>query len=102
MSVGQHGPSLDELIICDHAGSTARLDTSDNGTFVVTETGSRALWTEVEQLQQLWQACDRPHRERFGLSVIPGRQWIWLDTPDSTHTWDLPADLIAAEQAEAE
>jgi protein-L-isoaspartate O-methyltransferase len=102
VSVGQHGPSLDELIICDHAGSTARLDTSDNGTFVVTETGSRALWTEVEQLHQLWQACDQPHRERFGLSVIPGRQWIWLDTPDSPHTWDLPADLMAAEQAEAE
>lgn len=101
VSVGQHGPSLDELIICDHAGSTARLDTSDNGTFVVTETGSRAPWTEVEQLHQLWQACDQPHRERFGLSVIPGRQWIWLDTPDSPHTWDLPADLMAAEQAEA-
>lgn len=91
VSVGQHGPSLDELVIDDHAGSTARLDTSDDGRFLVTETGSRALWTEVEQLHQLWQACNQPHRERFGLSVTPGRQWIWLDAPGGPHTWDLPA-----------
>ncbi|MPZ67623.1 MAG: hypothetical protein GEU83_19725, partial [Pseudonocardiaceae bacterium] len=102
VSVGQHGPSLDELIIDDHAGSTARLDTSDDGTFLVTETGSRALWTEVEQLHQLWQACDQPCRERFGLSVAPGRQWIWLDAPDSPHAWDLPPDLRRSEQAWAE
>ncbi len=91
VSVGQHGPSLDDLIIGDHAGSTARLDVTDNGTLLVTETGSRALWAEVEQLHWQWQACNQPYRERFGLSVTPGRQWIWLDTPDSPHTWDLPA-----------
>ncbi|MGH3934174.1 MAG: methyltransferase domain-containing protein [Pseudonocardiaceae bacterium] len=91
LSVGQHGPSLNDLIIRDHAGSTARLDTTDHGTFLVTETGPRALWAEVEQLYQQWQACNQPHRERFGLSITPGRQWVWLDTPDGPHTWDLPA-----------
>jgi hypothetical protein len=91
VSVGQHGPSLDELVIHDRVGSTARLDVSDGGTFLVTETGPRALWSEVERLHQLWQECDHPHRERFGLTVAAGSQWIWLDTPDGPHAWDLPA-----------
>lgn len=90
VSVGQHGPSLDDLIIRDCIGSSARLDRTDSGTFLVTEAGSRALWAEVEQLYQLWQAWNQPHRERFGLSVTPERQWIWLDAPDSRHLWKLP------------
>jgi hypothetical protein len=91
VSVGQHGPSLDNLIIRDHTGSSARLDSAHDGSFLVTETGSRALWAEVEQLHDLWHDCQQPRRERFGLSVSHERQWVWLDSPDSSHTWELPA-----------
>lgn len=91
VSVGQHGPSLDDLIISDHAGSWARLDKTDDGTFLVSEAGRRALWAEVEQVHRLWQAWNQPHRERFGLSVVPERQWIWLDAPDCRHVWELPS-----------
>jgi protein-L-isoaspartate O-methyltransferase len=31
VSVGQHGPSLDDLIIADHTGSSARLDSTHDG-----------------------------------------------------------------------
>ncbi|MDQ3150172.1 MAG: hypothetical protein M3R63_00060 [Actinomycetota bacterium] len=89
VAVGQHGPSLDDLVISDHDGSSARLDRTDDGEFRVTETGRRTLWAEVEQVHTLWQACDQPHRERFGLAVTPQRQWIWLDAPDGRHTWEL-------------
>jgi protein-L-isoaspartate O-methyltransferase len=90
VSVGQHGPSLDDLIIWDHTGCSAQLDSVHDGSFLVTETGPRALWTEVEQLHQLSQDCDQPQRERFGLCVAHNRQWIWLDSPGSQHSWELP------------
>ncbi|MGI8816603.1 MAG: hypothetical protein ACR2G2_15335 [Pseudonocardia sp.] len=91
ISVGQHGPTLDDLIIRDRAGSSARLDATDDGTSVVAEAGPRALWTEVEALHMRWLEYGRPRRERFGLSVAPERQWIWLDRPESQHTWNYRA-----------
>ncbi len=91
VSVGQHGPCLDDLIIRDDTGSSARLDSTRDGSFLVAETGSRALWGEVEQLHDLWHDCRQPHRERFGLSISNERQWVWLDSPDSRYTWELPA-----------
>jgi Protein-L-isoaspartate(D-aspartate) O-methyltransferase (PCMT) len=90
VSVGQHGPALDDLIIRDHAGSSARLCSTHDGSFLVTETGSRALWAEVEQVHHLWHDCHQPRRERFGFSVAHERQWVWLDSPDSHHIWELP------------
>lgn len=90
VSAGQHGPALDDLIIRDDTGSSARLDTIQDGSFLVTEIGPRALWAEVEQLHCLWHELHQPRRERFGISVSPTRQWVWLDSSDSPHTWDLP------------
>ncbi|MGQ0773875.1 MAG: methyltransferase domain-containing protein [Pseudonocardiales bacterium] len=94
VSVAQHGPSIDDLIIQDTTGSSARLDTTPNDSFLVTEAGPRSLWTEVEQLHHLWRDCDQPRRQRFGLTVTPERQWIWLDTPHGQHTWDIPTQEI--------
>jgi protein-L-isoaspartate O-methyltransferase len=90
VSIGQHGPALDDLIIRDHTGSSARLCSTHDGSFLVTETGSRALWADVEQVHHLWQDCHQPRREHFGLSVVHDRQFVWLDSPDSHHTWELP------------
>ncbi len=88
---GQHGPSWEDFIISDSAGSTARLDRTDNGSFLVTETGPRALWNEVEHLHQQWQAWGKPHRERYGLTINGQHQTIWLDEPHDTPTWPLPS-----------
>jgi protein-L-isoaspartate(D-aspartate) O-methyltransferase len=89
VSVGQHGPSLDDLIIRDRGGSWARLDRTQDGSQIVTEGGSRNLWLEVEHLYQQWHGWHRPSRERFGLSVTTERQWIWLDDPHGQHHWEL-------------
>jgi protein-L-isoaspartate O-methyltransferase len=91
VSVGQHGPALDDLVIWDQAGSSARIDRAQGDSLLVTETGPRALWAEVEQLHDLWCECGQPRRERFGLCVTPGRQWVWLDSPDSQYSWELPS-----------
>ncbi len=49
VSAGQHGPSLDNLIIRDDTGSSARLDTTQDGSFLVTEIGPRALWAKLNR-----------------------------------------------------
>lgn len=82
---------MEDLTISDSAGSTARLDHTDNGAFLVTEIGPRALWNEVEHLHQQWQAWGRPHRERYGLTISGESQTIWLDEPRDAPTWHLPS-----------
>lgn len=89
--IGQHGPAWEDLTISDSAGSTARLDRTDNGAVLVTETGPRALWNEVEHLHQQWHTWGRPHRERYGLTIHGENQTIWLDEPRDAPTWHLPA-----------
>lgn len=42
VATGQHGPAFEDLTISDGAGSTARLDRTDNGGFLVTETGAKS------------------------------------------------------------
>ncbi|MGH3801515.1 MAG: methyltransferase domain-containing protein, partial [Pseudonocardiaceae bacterium] len=91
VSTSQHGPALEDLTISNSAGSTARLDRTDNGTFLVTEIGPRALWNEVEHLHQQWQAWGRPGRERYGLTANGESQTIWLDEPRDAPTWHLPS-----------
>ncbi|GAA4024752.1 methyltransferase domain-containing protein [Allokutzneria multivorans] len=70
-------------------GSWARIgmDTTDSGGHQVTQGGPRRLWQIVETANDLWNQLDRPGWERFGLTVTPGDQTVWLDRPDSQHRW---------------
>lgn len=47
------------------------------------------LWTHIEEAFLLWHELDQPPRQYFGISVEPGRQWVWLDDPDHER-WRLP------------
>ncbi|MBO2446644.1 protein-L-isoaspartate(D-aspartate) O-methyltransferase [Actinomadura barringtoniae] len=51
--------------------------------YPVQQHGPRRLWNEVETAYLRWVAWGRPDRERFGLTVTPDAQEVWLDTPDS-------------------
>ncbi|MGH3898925.1 MAG: methyltransferase domain-containing protein [Pseudonocardiaceae bacterium] len=51
------------------------------------QSGPRRLWDDIETIHQGWCSLGTPPRERFGLTVTPQRQSIWLDTPDSNHRW---------------
>ncbi|MGH2709070.1 MAG: hypothetical protein ACRDJK_12370, partial [Actinomycetota bacterium] len=85
-----HGESL-YLVHRDNA-SWARLTESPDGEDrAVTQGGPRRLWDELELAHDRWLKLGRPTRDRYGVSVSSlGRQSVWIDTPDSEHTWELP------------
>ncbi|MBL1118834.1 methyltransferase domain-containing protein [Streptomyces sp. 110] len=47
----------------------------------VTSFGHRDLWQEVSDAFLRWIACGQPERRRFGLTVTPEGQRLWLDDP---------------------
>lgn len=53
----------------------------------VWQSGPRRLWDEVEASYRWWEAQGRPGHDRFGLTVTPEGQRVWLDEPDQS--WSL-------------
>ncbi|MGW4897519.1 hypothetical protein ACWEQL_35505 [Kitasatospora sp. NPDC004240] len=47
----------------------------------VRQYGARRLWEELETAYSWWTAADRPGLARFGLTVTPDGQHLWLDDP---------------------
>jgi protein-L-isoaspartate(D-aspartate) O-methyltransferase len=57
---------------------------------VVTQSGPRCLWDIVEDCWGRYVRAGRPGPERYGWTVRPdGSQFLWLDSPDSGHAWEL-------------
>ena len=77
------GSDLNNLILSAPDGSQAHV-TPDGD---LTQFGPRRLWEDIEAIHQTWRSLGAPPRERFGLTVTPRHQTIWLDTPDSDHQW---------------
>lgn len=85
LSHGHPGGDLNDLILCAADGSHTHI-TPDGA---VAQSGPRRLWDDIETIHQTWRSLGTPVRERFGLTVTPQRQTIWLDTPDSDHNWQI-------------
>ncbi|MEV5576207.1 methyltransferase domain-containing protein [Spirillospora sp. NPDC052269] len=49
----------------------------------VTQSGPRDLWDELGDVFLRWVAMGSPTRDRFGLTVSPQGQHLWLDSPDN-------------------
>jgi protein-L-isoaspartate(D-aspartate) O-methyltransferase len=49
--------------------------------FPVRQRGPRRLWDEVQAAYDWWDATGRPAHTRFGLTVTPTGQAVWLDDP---------------------
>lgn len=49
------------------------------GRFEVQQCGPRHLWDETENAYFWWLELGSPSRDRFGLTVTPGGQQLWLD-----------------------
>lgn len=47
----------------------------------VTQRGPRNLWDEAERAHHLWTEWGCPGIDRFGISVTPEGQYVWLDEP---------------------
>ncbi len=66
------------------SGSWASVDYErDASVYAVHQHGPRRLWNEVEGAYRWWLTAGRPERERFGLTVTPHGQTVWLDDPNS-------------------
>ena len=64
-------------------GSWASVDyIPGDAEFVVQQHGERRLWDEVEAAYLRWLSWGRPGQDRFGLTVTPEGQRVWLDSPD--------------------
>jgi protein-L-isoaspartate(D-aspartate) O-methyltransferase len=85
LSHGHPGGDRNNLILSAPDGSYAHITPGGH----VTQSGPHRLWDEIETIHQTWCSLESPGRERFGLTVTPHRQVIWLDTPDSDHNWRL-------------
>lgn len=75
--------SVDDGSWCELSSS------SDGGIREVWEGGPRRLWASIEAGIEFWRQQGEPGWERFGLTVAPGRQTVWLDTPGSHHQWPI-------------
>jgi hypothetical protein len=77
----------DNLIVRLHdpdSGSWARCEVTLGATsHPVAQHGPRRLWEEAEEAHTWWTEHDKPELDRFGLTVAPGKEWVWLDQPDS-------------------
>lgn len=51
--------------------------------FTVYQGGPRNLWSEVESVYRWWHDQGEPDVTRFGLTVTPSGQQVFLDTPDN-------------------
>ncbi|WP_420033700.1 methyltransferase domain-containing protein [Streptomyces sp. cg28] len=58
----------------------------DSFRFVLGLSGGRVAAREV---LAWWEGVGRPGRERFGVTVRGGREWVWLDDPGGACPWDL-------------
>ncbi|MGW4410450.1 methyltransferase domain-containing protein [Nonomuraea sp. NPDC004702] len=50
---------------------------------LVYQVGDRPLWDEMTDAYFRWVSWGEPDRSRFGLTVDPEGQYIWLDSPDN-------------------
>jgi methyltransferase of ATP-grasp peptide maturase system len=73
----------------DHPDGSWATHSGRRGRYQVWQGGPRRLWDVVESAHREWQALGRPARDRFGISVGPDGQALWLDNPTSPHRWPL-------------
>jgi protein-L-isoaspartate(D-aspartate) O-methyltransferase len=54
--------------------------------FAVEQSGGRRLWDEAAAAYLQWVAWGSPEQDRFGMTVTPEGQTIWLDSPHNPIT----------------
>jgi protein-L-isoaspartate O-methyltransferase len=71
-------------------GSWSRLRRHEDGDHVLAQGGPRRLWDLYLAAAEQWVQLGRPEASCYGLTVRPdGSQFLWLDSPDSKHRWEL-------------
>ncbi|WP_046470800.1 methyltransferase domain-containing protein [Allosalinactinospora lopnorensis] len=75
---GSHRLALRHLLSESHA---LAVHSGEGGDAEVTQRGPRDLWSEAEAAYLAWAGWGEPGRGRFGLTVTPNGQHVWLDRP---------------------
>lgn len=70
------------LRLSDHETGSWAACTPGSGEHLVWQHGPRRLWDELERSYEWWLDSGKPGPARFGLTVTPAGQRIWLDSPD--------------------
>jgi protein-L-isoaspartate(D-aspartate) O-methyltransferase len=78
---GYRNGELHDLTISAPCGSHAHITPEGH----LTQSGPRRIWDDIEAVHQTWCSLGSPPRQRFGLTVTPQHQTIWMDTPDSDY-----------------
>ncbi|MBE1532462.1 methyltransferase domain-containing protein [Actinomadura algeriensis] len=80
---GHDGGAYTVWLIDPWSGSWAGLDyRPDAERLAVRQSGERDLWQEVHDAYRWWDGLGRPTADRWGLTVTPEEQYVWLDTQD--------------------
>jgi protein-L-isoaspartate(D-aspartate) O-methyltransferase len=87
-NVGAAGEA--SVYVFDRAGSWALGEYVPHGApYESLRCGPRDLWAEIGAAWEVWQAADRPGRDRLGLTVTAeGEHLLWVDAPE--HVLVLP------------
>ncbi|WP_158886600.1 ATP-grasp peptide maturase system methyltransferase [Amycolatopsis anabasis] len=86
-----HDPADRDATFLVHADGSWARHRAREGDYLVEQGGPRRLWDIVEAAYATWRSLGEPSRDRFGVTVTPDGQEIWLDTPGSPHRWPLVA-----------
>ncbi|MGW5412606.1 protein-L-isoaspartate O-methyltransferase family protein [Actinomadura geliboluensis] len=79
--VTHHGEAYAVWLVDPWSCSWASLEHEPGAAkFPVRQSGNRNLWQEVEAALQWWDGLGRPTADRWGLTVTPDAQHVWLDT----------------------
>lgn len=100
-AIGLHVPGMTSTLVYDHDDRLSERYTvylMDPGSqswaswrvepgsaeYPVRQHGSRRLFAELESAYRWWVKVGRPPHTRFGVTVAPDRQRVWLDVPENT------------------
>ncbi|SEG93455.1 protein-L-isoaspartate(D-aspartate) O-methyltransferase [Thermomonospora echinospora] len=83
--VEQHGEGAYTLWLIDPWSRSWACLSNRPGTdaFPVRQLGPRRLWDEVADAHHWWAGLGKPVAGRWGLTVTPAEQYVWLDTEDN-------------------
>jgi protein-L-isoaspartate(D-aspartate) O-methyltransferase len=74
-------PNATTLSAPDGSWCKVELATDGNGFRQIRESGPMSLWVHVERAYEAWLRWNQPNWERFGITVTPQTQEVWLDKP---------------------
>ncbi|HEY2766394.1 MAG TPA: methyltransferase domain-containing protein [Pseudonocardiaceae bacterium] len=86
-------PTATSIITADGSWTEITL-ADDHGIYQVTEGGPRRVWRIIEAAHALWRGLGQPGWDRFGLTVTPRHQTVWLDSPGERHTWQVEPNKL--------